>query len=145
MSHPTTFLYNELIASLGVQSADEGYCALVFDEDLTVSIEARTDNQCLVYCAVVGELPPGDDGPLLRQLLALNLPLMRHRGISLGLEEQSNTVMLHMDAHQTSTELLQADLAVLLDQTELCRKLLVIEPELEPKPLPDIDMQGCRV
>jgi len=69
-------------------------CALLFDDKRLLEIEFEKDSGRLVLNCALGELPPGDAEPLLRELLVADLYWHRTRGATLGVDEHSGQVML---------------------------------------------------
>src|SRR5262245_12217371 len=67
---------------------------LVFDDHITLSIDFKEDTGCLVLSSNLGELPEDNAEPLLRELLVADLYWHRTAGATLGLDEDTGTVVL---------------------------------------------------
>ena len=74
--------------------ADNNSCLLLFEGDIVLNIEYDEPEARLVLSICVGALPTVGAEGLLRELMGANLYWHRTSGATLGLEEETNSVML---------------------------------------------------
>ncbi|KVP30571.1 type III secretion system chaperone [Burkholderia ubonensis] len=121
-------LLGELFDALcvGRAIAEEGCRALVFDGELVVNIEVQEQESRVLFTGQLAPFPEHLSTEQTRQLMALNLALARYHRMSIGLETHSGQLVLCHDVgvSQASLPTLEAALAQLLRQVELCRKML---------------------
>ncbi|RYG11199.1 MAG: CesT family type III secretion system chaperone [Burkholderiales bacterium] len=79
------------------------HCVLVFGDDLVVDMAFEEESGRLMLSCWLDELPAGNSGPLLRELLGANLYWHRTQGAVLAMEESSNGVILTYGVHVVET------------------------------------------
>jgi hypothetical protein len=96
------FVANQLLAAFGKMLTVEGLqfgeednsCVLLFDDDLTLSIEYDDPAERLVFSIYLDSLSYEPAEPLLRELLAANLYWIGGGGATLCLEGSTGAILL---------------------------------------------------
>ncbi|VVO47962.1 type III secretion system chaperone [Pseudomonas fluorescens] len=129
MKELTLQLFEELIFALNlspVDSDEEGHCSLVFDNEIIVDIQLIASESRIVFTSMVGLLSETYGNQQLRSLMSLNLAIARELSMSLGLEPETNAVLLtySVDVQHVSLSTITEALSLFLSQTEKCQSTL---------------------
>jgi len=141
MKEVTLQLFESLISALKLDPVtinEEGHCSLVFDNELIVNIALKESEFLIVFTSLIGMLAEENSNQQLRNMMALNLAVGRQHNMTLGLEPETNMVLLihRVDVRRTYPSTLEEALSLVLCQTEKCQsmlELMVDETDLGPQ------------
>lgn len=116
-------LLKELGNSTGMNDLalnDSNVCRIVFDEKLTVDIEAIPGGETFFFHAVVCPVPPGGERELFAKLLSANLFGQETGDASFGLDKNLNDIVLFQkfSAEQTDYQAFVSALEAFVDNLE---------------------------
>ncbi|WP_158539513.1 MULTISPECIES: type III secretion system chaperone [unclassified Pseudomonas] len=122
-------LFYELISALNLEvvaDSKSDHVSLVFDEEVFVNVELKESESRIVFSSLVGLLSEVQEHQQLRSFLALNLAIVREHAMGLGLEPETNAVVLtySVDVRHALLSTIEEALSLFLGQTEKCQAMM---------------------